>query len=492
MPAEGATRASGGTSGASFEGEAPQVSPAEGATRASGGTSEASFEGEAPQAYACGGGDASPNNCCRSEAEKKFSLQQAAWSPQGEASIAGVEYYGAMDNQEGSSPDSIRPILTRNFSLAFLGCFAFLFAYFALVPTLPIYLAHLGSSEGEIGILVGIYSVASLVSRLFAGSALLRYSEKRVMVVAALLFAVSFVAYITLRPFWPFLVVRLFQGIAYAFFDTAVFAMIVKIVPLPYRGRALSYFMLASAIGTVLAPSFGMFLVNLSGFAVLFLVCMGLSLCASLSSAVLRGQEIMAPDRAAGGRSTFLVETKIIVPALSAFFFYFVLGTVMAFFSLYGMQRGMKNPGYFFSAAALMTIAGRFAGAKVVDAWSKEKTIMTFTLTSMVAMVLLSFSRTLPMFIFVGLLWGTGVAFIFPVTIAYAFEYAGSSGGTAVGTFRVLTDLGQAAGPMVMGLIIPLAGYPAMFLCLAAICFVNLCYFQFFVRKKRRMAPGQG
>ena len=34
MPVEGATRAGGGTSGASFEGEAPQALPVEGATRA--------------------------------------------------------------------------------------------------------------------------------------------------------------------------------------------------------------------------------------------------------------------------------------------------------------------------------------------------------------------------------------------------------------------------------------------------------------------------
>jgi MFS family permease len=392
-----------------------------------------------------------------------------------------------MPDQESVSSHSIRTILARNFVLGFLGIFAFLFAYFALVPTLPIYFARLGSSESEIGVLVGIYSVSSLISRLLAGGALLRYSEKRVMIVAALLFAATFIACITLRPFWPFLAVRLFQGVAYAFFDTAVFAMVVKITPLPYRGRTLSYFMLASAIATVLGPSFGMFLVNLSGFAVLFLVCMGLSLCAAILSGVLKGQKVTPRDTAACGRSTFLIETKIIVPAISAFFFYFVLGSVMAFFSLYGMQRGMKNPGYFFSAAALMTIAGRFVGGKILDAWSKEKTIVTFTLTSMATMIMLSFSRTQPMFIFVGLLWGAGVAFIFPVTIAYAFDYADSSGGTAVGTFRILTDLGQAAGPMVMGLIIPVTGYPAMFLCLAIVCLINLCYFQFFVRKRRRM-----
>jgi MFS family permease len=99
-------------------------------------------------------------------------------------------------------------------------------------------------------------------------------------------------------------------------------------------------------------------------------------------------------------------------------------------------------------------------------------------------MVVLAFSRTLPMFILVGLLWGTGGAFFFPASMAYALDYAGSSGGTAVGTFRALSDLGLALGPVLMGIIIPLAGYQIMFLCLALVSLINLSYFQFYVRKR--------
>jgi MFS family permease len=389
-----------------------------------------------------------------------------------------------MSNYKSASSPLIRDILTRDFVLGFLALFSYMFAFFALVPTLPVYLARLGSHEGEIGVLVGVYSVSSLVSRLLAGGALLRYSEKRVMMFSALLFAVTFLAYITLRPFWPFFVVRLFQGIAYAFFDTAVFALIFKVTSPTYRQRALGYFMLAPSLGTVMAPSFGMFIVNQSGFTVLFLICMGLTLSALLFTGILKGQRVVGTDTGTPKHNTFFVESGIIVPAISAFFYYFVLGSLMAFFSLYAIHRGLENPGYFFSAAAVMTIAGRSLGARILDAWSKEKIIITFTITSMIAMVMLSFSRGLPMFILIGLLWGIGVAFIFPVTMAYAFDYAGSSGGTAVGTFRILTDLGTAAGPIIMGLLIPIIGYPAMFLCLAVICLINLCYFQFYVRQK--------
>ena len=391
-----------------------------------------------------------------------------------------------MQNEGNISKLTAGNLFTRDFVLGFLAYFTYLFACYVLIPTLPVYLARLGSNEREIGVLVGIYSISSLVSRLLAGGALTRYSEKSVMIFAALLLAITFPACIILRPFWPFIAVRLFQGVAYACFDTAAFALIVKVTPLTYRGRVLGYFMLAPGLATVMAPSFGMFFVNQFSFSILFLFCMGMSLSSLFFSGTLKGLEIDKPDTSTPVHNTFFLERKIVVPAMSAFFYNFVLGSVMAFFSLFAIQCGVKNPGYFFSASAAMVIAGRALGGKILDTWSKEKIILMFTFTSMIAMVILSLSRTPPMFIFVGFLWGAGVAFIFPVSMAYALDYAGSSGGTAVGTFRAFMDLGMALGPIIMGIIIPLVGYHVMFLCLALICFINMSYFHFYVRKKRK------
>jgi MFS family permease len=106
-------------------------------------------------------------------------------------------------------------------------------------------------------------------------------------------------------------------------------------------------------------------------------------------------------------------------------------------------------------------------------------------------MIILSFSRTLPMFIFVGMLWGIGSAFFFPASMAYALEYAGSSDGTAVGTYQASLDMGLALGPVVMGIIVPLTGYRIMFLGLAVICLINMSYFQFYVRKRGKTSRGR-
>jgi MFS family permease len=140
----------------------------------------------------------------------------------------------AMD-EAGSIPShSIRTILTHDFVLGFLAFFAFVAATFALIPTLPIFLARLGSTETEIGLLVGIFGASSLVCRLLVGGALLRYSEKSVMMVGSVLFALTFLALIVFRPFWPFVVVRVLQGVAFACLDTAALAFVVKITPPAY------------------------------------------------------------------------------------------------------------------------------------------------------------------------------------------------------------------------------------------------------------------
>ncbi|MBP1750991.1 MAG: putative permease of the major facilitator superfamily [Deltaproteobacteria bacterium] len=136
-----------------------------------------------------------------------------------------------------------------------------------------------------------------------------------------------------------------------------------------------------------------------------------------------------------------------------------------------------------------MLIAGRTIGGRIVDTYKKERVILTFICIFIIAMVILSFSRTLPMLVLVGLLWGTGTAFFVPASMAYSLNYAGSSSGASVGTFRAFTDLGQALGPVIVGIIIPLTGYQIMFLCLALVCLINLIYFQFYVRKRSKVAP---
>ncbi|MFB3884900.1 MAG: MFS transporter [Thermodesulfobacteriota bacterium] len=383
---------------------------------------------------------------------------------------------------------SIREILSRDFILGFSAQFAFLITLHILIPTLPIYLSRLGAREAEIGVLVGVFSVSSLAFRPFVGKALLRIPEKNFMIAGALLFVLTSGAYLLARPFWPLLVVRIVQGVGLAFFTTASFTLIANISPEAHRGQSLSYFWLAPNLSLVLAPALGMVLINRFSFTVLFLVCLAVSL-ASLLITYQLGKRPVAPIEDASMEGGFLLSRKALPPSMISFFIYFKWGALTTFFPLYAIDHGVANPGLFFTTIAIMLILGRTLGGRISDLYGRERVILTFLISYVLAMGLLAFSKNLPMFILAGVIWGGGNALCLPAVMAYALDRAGASRGPAMGTFTAISDLGMFSGPVIMGLIIPFTSYPIMFLCLAFSGILNLNYFYFFVRREGKVTP---
>jgi MFS family permease len=88
--------------------------------------------------------------------------------------------------------------------LSFLAQFTFSFVFFILIPTIPIYLSRLGSTEVGIGVLIGAFSVSSLALRPFVGRALLKIPERNFMIAGAMLYAFSSIVYLIAKPFGPF------------------------------------------------------------------------------------------------------------------------------------------------------------------------------------------------------------------------------------------------------------------------------------------------
>ena len=335
-----------------------------------------------------------------------------------------------------------RKIFTRDFTLGFLSRLTFQSAHHILIPTLPIYLSRLGSTESEIGILIGVLGVSSLACRPFIGRALLKKPEKNLMIAGTFLFAFTAIAYFWAQPFWPFLTVRFIQGIGFAFFSTASFAFIANISQGAHLGQSLSYFFLAPNLSLALIPALGIFIINHFSFNVLFLVCLGLSLASLFITASLRKREIV-PSKASSAEEGSLLCWKALPPSIVSFFSHIVWGAVSAFFPLYAVHQGV-NPGFFFTALAIMLILGRALGGKILDLFSRERVILYCLITPVISMGVLSCSKTQPLFILVATLWGAGHAFLTPSLMAYTLDRTGSLRGPAIGPSRIL---GNSWGP---------------------------------------------
>ena len=378
---------------------------------------------------------------------------------------------------------TIRKILTREFILCSLAQCTFSFVFSSLIPTLPIYLSKSGSNEVEIGVLIGIFTVSSLVLRPFVGRALLTIPEKNFMMAGAILFAITSAAYLFAPPFWPFMIVRFFQGIGFAFFQTASFTLIANISSEAHRGQSLGYFWLGNNTSGALAPSLGMFFINHFSFTLLFLVCSGLSLV-TLFIAHQLGKSQVVSSRDSSSKDGVFFNREALPPSIVSSFSLFAWGALGAFFPLYAINHGVTNPGFFFTAIAIMLILGRSLGGKIIDIYSREKVILPCLLTYTVSMVILAFSKTLPMFILVAVIWGIGHAFLIPALMVYILDRVGSATGPAMGTLTAISDLGISLGPVIMGIILHTTSYPTMFLCLALTGILNFNYFYFFVRNR--------
>jgi predicted MFS family arabinose efflux permease len=277
--------------------------------------------------------------------------------------------------------------------------------------------------------------------------------------------------------------VRIIHGIGFGFFHTSSFTFVATTALKAHRGQSLGYFALSSTISAALAPPIGMYIVNKISFASLFLICFFLSLCTIVIASQLEEKENGQLQNTSFKRKFFL-DLKAIPPSITNSISLFMWGALTAFFPLYALNHGMKNPGLFFSIIAIMLILGRSFGGRILDVYKRENVIIPCLGAYFFSIAILAFSKTLPFFILVAIIWGTGNAFLMPSLMAYVLDRENSSPGISIGTFTAISDLGISLGPVIMGIVIHVGGYQTMFLSLALIGLINSIIFYIFSRKK--------
>jgi MFS family permease len=379
---------------------------------------------------------------------------------------------------------SARQIWTRNFLLIFLSHIVFSSAYCILIPTLPVYFLRTGSTEIQIGVLIGTLGISSLVLRPFIGRALVRISERRFMMAGALLFALGAMGYLFTFSFWILFLMRVVQGVGSAFIYTAAVTWVARTSPETRLGQSLSYYYVAFNVAFAVTPSFGMFLINHYDFTLLFAVCAGLATCSLFVTAKLRRSQD-APSPNVEMKKLPLLSRETLPTAIVALISSMTWGSLTAFFPLYALSWGVTNPGLFFTAFAVTIVSGRALGARILDRHNRERLILPCLIASILAAIILLFSKTLLLFLLAAVIWGMGNAFLFPALVAYTLDRTGSSRGPAMGTFSAFDEFGTSLGAIISGIILRLAGYPTMFLSLVLFGALNVIYFHFFVRRER-------
>ena len=85
----------------------------------------------------------------------------------------------------------------KDFIFLILSNFLMYITYYAILSALPIYLVNdLHASKMQVGVVVGIYTIASVIVRPFSGYTLDRFGRRTIFLLALIVYSILFAGYL--------------------------------------------------------------------------------------------------------------------------------------------------------------------------------------------------------------------------------------------------------------------------------------------------------
>jgi MFS family permease len=160
--------------------------------------------------------------------------------------------------------------LQKNLLILFAAGLFFWSGLSSLLPTLPLYIEHIGATKQEIGIVMGSFAVGMLLCRPSMGILADIRGRKIVLLIGMSVAAIAPLGYLFVKSIIPLLLIRAFHGISIAAFATAYIALVSDLAPEHRRGEIVGYMSLVSPLGVGIGPAIGGFLQASIGYTPLF------------------------------------------------------------------------------------------------------------------------------------------------------------------------------------------------------------------------------
>ena len=176
----------------------------------------------------------------------------------------------------------------RNFTLATASNF-FFFCNFSSFFLLPIYIKSLGGDEAQIGYIMGSFGITSLGTIPFVVFFVDKYGRRRFMLLGYAVMFMTSLSYILISGLSPSIyLLRLIQGISFAFSFTAAGTFVADYIPPSRRAEGLGIFSAFTIASYAIGPSLGEFVIELFGFYSFFLYTSFFSLIALVLAVFMR------------------------------------------------------------------------------------------------------------------------------------------------------------------------------------------------------------
>ncbi|MGE4568639.1 MAG: MFS transporter [Bacteroidales bacterium] len=373
---------------------------------------------------------------------------------------------------------------TKNFILACLANFLLYFAFYMLLPTLPLYLIETFQAQpGLVGTVLSSYIAAALIIRPFSGYLLDTFSRKPLYFLSYLFFVAIFAGYLAAGTLLAFTLFRILHGFTFGTVSVAGSTVVIDILPSSRRGEGLGYFGITNNLAMAFGPMAGLLLNDATGsFSAIFLLSI-----VSGSLGIISVYFLRIEPRPKVKHPPLSLDRFFLLKGIPACINIFLLGMPYAmmttYVALYAQQLEIGSPSLFFTLLSAGLIGSRlFSGARVDKGQLTPMILLGISIVAVGYLLFSSlhwqhaadFSLMKPLFFGSAFIFGMGYGTMFPAFTTLFVQLAHNhQRGTAMSTYLTGWDLGTSMGLLAGGFIAQSMGYHvnylvSVFLCLAA------------------------
>ncbi|MBI4180745.1 MAG: MFS transporter [Chloroflexi bacterium] len=343
-------------------------------------------------------------------------------------------------------------------------------------PALPLFVRSLGVPESTLGFIAAASTIVGIVVSLPAGILSDIVGRRRVMLIAAVVFATAPFLYLLISSPWQLVLVRIYHGLATAILGPVALAAVADTFETG-RGERMGWYSSATMVGRFLAPFVGGILIFgedfhwvylADGFAgvMALIAAIRLPLIAATSGSVWEafkrhrgkyGQEIAFVFRHRGILAASGVEAAQ----------YFGYGCLETFLPVYLNEKlgfAAWKIGLLFTAQILAATFTKPIMGKLSDRYGRPPMIVSGLALGSITIATMLLSSTYLVILVLIAISGLGLATVTASTAALVADLSRSqSRGSSLGVLSGIMDIGHSSGPIVTGILIGAYSYRMAF-----------------------------
>lgn len=357
--------------------------------------------------------------------------------------------------------------LRKNLLMLFAAGLFFWSGLASLLPTLPLYIEHIGASKQEIGIVMGSFAIGMLLFRPAMGTLADIRGRKIVLLIGMSAGAIAPLGYLFIKTILPLMVIRAFHGISIAAFATAYITLVSDLAPEHRRGEIVGYMSLVSPLGVGIGPAIGGFVQVTIGYTPLFLSSAALcSLGLLCIIPIVNPPVIKKPNNSKNDNFLqILISPRVRIPAIVLLLSGITLGSLHTFISLFIKSTGVDlNAGLFFTAAAVSSFSCRLFTGKASDQYGRGLFVTISLIAYTLSIICVWQANNSFMFLLGALMEGAASGTLIPmISVLMTDRALPHERGRIFGVSLMGFDIGLAVAGPIFGTFAQTLGYRSMF-----------------------------